>query len=225
MKKSYIGLAALILIVLVGYSFYPSHEEQTKTLQIAEIEEKSAVTPEFENKPISNTTSEESVTDNQHESKEDKPDITVNESINDNQESNTYINTDAKSLYAVTIRDKISTDNFQAFLDEISIEQSDLDIEIADKVAGILNEQTNLNSYYYTSGCGKGICAVEVKYIPNDEVSEIAESLSELLNFGALVTGIQNDNDGSSNVRLIFASDKNVNSLSFPPGEGVEIRN
>ena len=222
MKKSYVGLISLTLVVLLGYSLYPSHENRTKTHQIEDMGEMNVEIPDSENILVFNPVREENATNIQHEL---TPALAINEDIYAKAESDIYINSDAKSLNAAAIQQKINISNFQTFLDEISIEQSELDIEMDYKVAGILNEQTNLNSYYYSSGCGKGVCGVEVKYIPNDEASKISESLSQLLNFGAIITGVHNDNDDSSSVRLVFASDKNVNGMTFPSDGSIGIKN
>lgn len=212
MKKSYIVSVLLILIVLAFYSSMPTTVNQKLI-----TDEKYNDSPESKNKSTFESQSDEITHYVQQATTEIQTTSDINELTIDLVEPVSYIDIDSKALKSDTLEKKLNVEIFQTFLDEISTQKSDLELDREYEVTEILNEKIDLNLYQYTSECGSGICAVEVKYVPNNESNEIAEKLFNILNFGALTYIVRDDKDGTNSIRIIFAADSSISSITYTP--------
>jgi hypothetical protein len=71
----------------------------------------------------------------------------------------------------------------------------------------MLNGVDQLANYGYEYGCGQGVCGVMVPYVAKDESKQLIDKLAGSIELGAFVQRIHTNEDGQTQVRMIFNQD------------------
>jgi len=102
----------------------------------------------------------------------------------------------------------LSADNFGSVLSHLSLSSTQSDIERELEIKDFLTTFELMNNYPYDISCGKGLCALNILDIPNNEKETLQNEVLSNLDFGSNFRADKAINNSTSGIRVIYNSTK-----------------
>ena len=123
-----------------------------------------------------------------------------------------------KALSAIEVSKQIGSTHFKDLISSLpssqTIEETARELELSQ----VLNERSEWSGYPQDFSCGNGICAVEISNILDSDITDVSKGVTEALGFKVSTNTIVNDIDGTNSIRVIGASNPDVNSMTMAQG-------
>jgi len=126
-----------------------------------------------------------------------------------------YIVGDSKALNSRFANEQIQTEHFDDVIYQLTSEQTQTESDREYELGLAINDDTHWAAYEQHYGCGKGVCAVELRSIPKDQIDEVISQITSVTKLKATIQNTLIDSNGTYTLRLIGGSSPETTSIAF----------